>query len=440
MSTTKKENSMIVKILSHRILFAIHAFVYVAVNLLLVVIWAVTLGVAEDMTFWPLFAMFGWGFGVGFHALVYLMYNDMVKYLTKIREQSTLGIIFIFHAWFYGIINIFLLILNLASLNLVNFLWFLWPLSMWGIGFGFHAVGFFTWEENFGKQKEKLRTKGDYSEKHLKKLVNLKIAGFWILVIHVAYFIVVNILTYTLGISEDLLTDSIYNSITWSIILFLHILGHYLFFYEDKMKPILKGLIWHAVAYISVNIYAIFYQFIPQNPILWIQYSTILWGMVLALHGLVVLKWDSIKKPALDKVKTMYKDLEEFEYNSKANRRIVWQCSFMFHIPVYIVGVILIGMQFPSLGIDDITLLVYPAMGWLIGLCVHCTIVIAVWKNITGFWKWTVLLHLGAYIPTSIFLVIINMLLTPDFLWSVIAIAGWGIGFGAHVVIAILVK
>lgn len=446
MSSTKKENNVIVKILSHRILFAIHAFVYVAVNLLLVLIWGITLGLAENKYFWPFFAMFGWGFGIGFHALIYLMYNDIIPYLTKIRDQSVLGLSFIFHAWFYVMVNIFLLIINLTSLDLLNLLWFPWALGGWGIGFGFHAVGFFTWEKNFNNQLEKLRTKGDYSEKQLKKVANVKIAGFWILLIHVAYFIVVNILIYTTGILEVIrqipdieMTEPIYSTITWSILLLLHILGYYLFNYVEKLKPILKGLIWHAVAFISMNIYAIVYQFAPQNPIPWIQYSTILWGVVLALHGLVVFKWDSIKKPALEKVKSIYKDLEEFEYNAKANRRIFWQCSFMFHIPVYILGVILIGMQFPSLGID-ITLLVYPAMGWLIGLCVHCTIFIVVWKNITGFWKWTAMLHLGAYIPTSIFLVIINTLLLPELLWSVIAIAGWGIGFGAHVLIAILVK
>ncbi len=59
MNSTKKENNLVVKILSNRILFVIHAFVYVAVNLLLVLIWAVMLGVVEDIYFWPYFAMFG---------------------------------------------------------------------------------------------------------------------------------------------------------------------------------------------------------------------------------------------------------------------------------------------------------------------------------------------------------------------------------------------
>lgn len=446
MSSTKKENNLIIKILSHRILFAIHAFVYVAVNLLLVLIWTVTLGLTENKYFWPFFAIFGWGFGVGFHALVYLMYNDLVKYLTKIREQSTLGIIFIFHAWFYIVVNIFLLITNLTSLNMVNLLWFPWALGGWGIGFAFHAVGFFTWEDNFNKQLEKLRTKGDYSEKHMKKIANAKIAWFWILLIHISYFIVVNILIYTSGIldvmrqiSDEEMTNPIYSSISWSIILLLHIVAFYLYSYVEKIKPVLKGFMWHAVAFVSLNIYAIIYQFAPDTPIIWIQYPTILWGIVLALHGLVVFKWDSIKKPALEKVKSIYKNLEEFEYNVKANRRIFWQSSFIFHIPVYIIGVILIGVQFSILGIDS-TLLVYPIMGWLIGLCVHLAIFICVWKNITDFWKWTALLHLGAYIPTSILLVIINTLILPEFLWSVIAMGGWGIGFGVHLLIAILVK
>ena len=426
MNSTKKETNLIGKVLSHKILFSIHAFAYVAVNLLLTLIWTVTLGLAENKYCWPFFAMFGWGFGVGFHALIYLTYNDASKYLSKIRDQFTLGVVFMVHSWFYIIVNLFLMILNLTSLNLLNLIWFPWVLSVWGIGFGIHGICVFTWENVFNAQLEKLRLKGDSPEERLKKVARNKIAGFWILLIHSAYFVVVNTFLFTSGILDVInqLTEGEIASrmIVWTIVLLLHLLGYYLSGYVEAIKPELKGLIWHVVAYLSLNTYAAIYQFTPQNPIMWIQYSTILWGIVLVLHGLVVLKWNSIKN-----------------HDPKTNRRIFWECSFIFHVPVYIVGVILIGMQFISLGID-ITLLIYPAMGWSIGLCVHCALFIVVWRNITDFWKWTVMLHLGAYIPTSIFLVIINSMLLPGFLWSLIAIAGWGVGFGTHVLIAIFLK
>ncbi|MBY9006900.1 MAG: 2TM domain-containing protein, partial [Candidatus Lokiarchaeota archaeon] len=49
-------------------------------------------------------------------------------------------------------------------------------------------------------------------------------------------------------------------------------------------------------------------------------------------------------------------------------------------------------------------------------------------------------IHIGAYIPTSIFLVVANIIFFPEFLWSVIAIAGWGVGLGLHLLIANLTK
>jgi hypothetical protein len=41
-----------------------HVFIYVAVNTMLVVIWAVT----GAEFFWPIFPILGWGMGVAFHA------------------------------------------------------------------------------------------------------------------------------------------------------------------------------------------------------------------------------------------------------------------------------------------------------------------------------------------------------------------------------------
>ena len=45
--------------------FWTHLFVYVAVNALLVLVWAVT---ADGGGFWPIWSMAGWGIGVMVHA------------------------------------------------------------------------------------------------------------------------------------------------------------------------------------------------------------------------------------------------------------------------------------------------------------------------------------------------------------------------------------
>ena len=45
----------LIKLLSHRIIFYVHLFAYVAVSLLLILIWAVTLPQAEEFYFIPFF-------------------------------------------------------------------------------------------------------------------------------------------------------------------------------------------------------------------------------------------------------------------------------------------------------------------------------------------------------------------------------------------------
>jgi 2TM domain len=45
--------------------FRSHLFIYVAVNAMLVVIWAIT---SDGGLFWPIFPMLGWGIGVAANA------------------------------------------------------------------------------------------------------------------------------------------------------------------------------------------------------------------------------------------------------------------------------------------------------------------------------------------------------------------------------------
>lgn len=46
--------------------FRTHVFMYLAVNVMLVVIWAITSG--GDDFFWPIFPILGWGIGVAANA------------------------------------------------------------------------------------------------------------------------------------------------------------------------------------------------------------------------------------------------------------------------------------------------------------------------------------------------------------------------------------
>jgi hypothetical protein len=436
----------LIKLLSHRILFILHLFAYGAVSLLLILIWAVSLPLAGFFYFTPFFPIFGWGFGMGFHAIVYLMFNDKVKYLSEIRKQIPIKILFIFHAWFYASINIFLLILDLTTPP--GLIWSYWPLAMWGIAFAFHAYGFFTWDKSYEKEMLKFREMHpDYSEKRLKSLITSKLLGFVILLTHITYFVLVNIIMYTTGIIYGLLLmDLLRVSFGWGIFFIVHVLGFYLFTYNKTIKSEMKGLIIHLILYVGYSVWGLFEQIVllqepgPMQNIFWWHIPVILWAIFIVIHVLVTLRWDKIKPSTLEKVKSRSaEDLEDFEFSKRANWLIFWNWSFIAHIFIYILGIILLGIEFSTYGVS-LLLLVIIALGWFIGLLVHGGIYYIALKNITGFLMWTAILHIAAYIGGIPLLITINMIYSPEFLWSAIALGGWAIGLGAHLLIAFLTK
>ena len=75
-----------------RVSFRIHAMVYVAVNLLLVVIWWLGSGrgpptLADDSAayFWPIWSMLGWGIGLAFHG--FGAYGSFNKWQRREEEK-----------------------------------------------------------------------------------------------------------------------------------------------------------------------------------------------------------------------------------------------------------------------------------------------------------------------------------------------------------------
>jgi hypothetical protein len=61
-------------------------------------------------------------------------------------------------------------------------------------------------------------------------------------------------------------------------------------------------------------------------------------------------------------------------------------------------------------------------------------------KQISAFLMWTAVLHSAAYIGGIPLLVVINVLFTPTLLWSAIALGGWAIGLGVHLLLAFLTR
>ncbi len=435
-------------LLSNKILFTLHSFVYLAVSLLLIVIWAVTF--ENSISFWPIIPMLGWLIGYGFHVVTYLMYTDKINYLSKIRRGHYFGILFIYHAWFYVIVNVLILTINImVSLETI---FFTWPLFIWGIAIVIHGFGFLTWEKVFDNEMKALKEKhGDYSEKRLNYYSNVKVVQFWLLIMHAAYFIVGNILIYRpeglLGLEAltgraDL--NVINGTIAWGVILGLHALSYIFTNYLENMKPVIKGFLFNVVSYSAINIYLIYMYMKSAFSYLlisWIFYPFVLWGIIIVIHGVITLRFDQIINPELVKARAKFaeKNLEDFELRIKVDNLLFWRFSLMGHVLIYFGGIILISIDMINAGID-INLIIHPAMGWLIGLVFHGAIYYIVLKQITVFFTWTFILHLSVYIPVCIYLVIINVIFAPGVMWSAIAIAGWGIGIGLHLLLAYFTK
>jgi hypothetical protein len=367
------------------------------------------------------------------------MYNDKIVFLSKIRDDYAFKVLYVFHAWFYITVNIFLLIINLAVATGVIF--FIYPLMYWGIAFGFHTLGFFLWDTSLNRELKNFNIKyPDDADKKLKMRAASKISNFWLVIIHISYYIVVNIWLYTANILKPSdPAEFIEMSLGWGSILAVHIFSYMIFYFVESIRAVMKGLVIHIGFYIVGNGWQLYEFFTDPSIIFWPIFSVILWGILIAYHAYITMNWNSIIDNALNKVQSQFREeLEKYELRSKARWLVFWTWSFIAHVNMWAAGLLLIGIHFVILNIQ-IGLLIHPAMGWLIGLSLHGAIFLNIIQNVRGFWKSTAIFHIAIYISTGIYLIILNVLFST-FPWSAIALAGWGIGLGLHLLIAYLTK
>jgi hypothetical protein len=133
------------------------------------------------------------------------------------------------------------------------------------------------------------------------------------------------------------------------------------------------------------------------------------------------------------------KEIKKEEAPSVSKGVLFWKWSFIIHLFIYFTVLVIIGITLAAGG-KNLLLLLHPTFGWLIGVAGHWSIYFIVQKPIKGFLSYTAFLHLTIYIVTSIYLVILNIVFAPEFPWSPIAIGGWGIGIGLHLLLAYLSK
>lgn len=118
-----------------RFVLNLHLIAYVAVNLLLFVINFFT---ADDYltnvySRWNLWALFGWGIGLGIHLTQYLIFKRGVTTYASIA--------LIYHTSIFVMVNLFLVYIDWISDAASPVLdWFLWPLGGWGALWIIHII------------------------------------------------------------------------------------------------------------------------------------------------------------------------------------------------------------------------------------------------------------------------------------------------------------
>ncbi|TXT67735.1 MAG: conserved membrane protein of unknown function [Promethearchaeota archaeon] len=416
------------------IILVIHLFAYAAVMGLLVLLYFLAMGATGITFFWPIYPILGWGIGVGIHALIYGIYYAVTPFLAKLKTQSPFKILFIFHAWVYGMVNLIVFFGNISILGLFNVIYFYWPLLLWGIGLGIHGLGYITWDKKLEKEKAKLmREEAGITEDKARKISTFKLVIFYLLIAHIIYFIVAQVLIYALFFPIDLV-DGILSSILWGVAVIIHAFGYYIYFYQKSIEAVKKGVIIHAAFYIGYNPLNIIRGLVIQpidtvSPFI----SLLFWGIFLAFHAYVAMKYKQLKEKAETSLNEKAKDVDPKEIQAKIKWFVAWKWSFLGHMVIYVVGLIAITITIFVLSLD-IAILPVVALGWLIGLSAHYSLYWILMFRARNALKWTFRIHLHVYIPACVDMVVLN-LLTGGFPWSPIGILGWGIGIGVHYIL-----
>ena len=131
---------------------------------------------------------------------------------------------------------------------------------------------------------------------------------------------------------------------------------------------------------------------------------------------------------------------------AKVTLLVVRKRFFIVHLSLFL---IVMGMlaALNLIFTPNIVWFLYPLFGWGIGVVLHFFFAIAWgrenWKEMANEWKNKILIrlftiHLVVYLAVSGLLVTINLNHSPQLLWSLFPVAGWGAGILLHLVMALL--
>ncbi|HUY01225.1 MAG TPA: 2TM domain-containing protein [Candidatus Deferrimicrobium sp.] len=138
---------------------------------------------------------------------------------------------------------------------------------------------------------------------------------------------------------------------------------------------------------------------------------------------------------------------EDVEFSEESLRAIASQkVSFRYSVKIHAITYILVNILLITINaifITDIFLLsnwwaIYPALGWLIGLMIHISAYVLYSQGTSNVMR-GIVLHIVAYIFTTLFLVIIDFITTMTLDWAFYPTLFWGLGILGHLIISALV-
>lgn len=128
-----------------------------------------------------------------------------------------------------------------------------------------------------------------FSDENLRHIAKQKVDFRFSVKIHLGIFVIVNILLLAINlIWTPLIYWIIFPFFGWLIGFVLHSVAYSL--YAKGVYPIAKrGVIFHAVSYVFVNLYLFIINFYTVPGFYWVFFPVFFWGVALIMHCIAYL-------------------------------------------------------------------------------------------------------------------------------------------------------
>ena len=163
-----------------------------------------------------------------------------------------------------------------------------------------------------------------FSEENLRNIASQKVSFRFSVKMHVALFIIVNILLFLVNyVFTPELYWFIFPCFSWLIGVNMHILAYIL--YARGIYPMAKrGVIYHLVTYISVMFFLFIVNILTISEFYWVMFPAIFWGTAVVFHFITYILYFSRRveisgKRQSRKERAVEKELEKMRKRQKQN-------------------------------------------------------------------------------------------------------------------------